>query len=338
MITYLLTTYLLSGVGLILYVLFGRKNTLLKHRRWMVHSIIALSLVLPLLPGLNNKAIITSIPQSAAGECIPILFEENGFFNFLISNNTSLSTGLALVSLVVLIVLLVRILFLIHLVKACLKEQLEMEGKVYHILYTNKKIAIGSFHLWHKYIVWPETMNELAASEKKAILWHEISHLNNKSTWEKLALGFLQVVWFLNPAIYFLKKELNSISEYQADEDTVDKLGDKVHYAELLLKLKMNQQIAFSHAFLGSSLKKRIARLLNQKEYNKSKGVFGIVGLITLLLLAVFTFQPKINKYENSFALYGQMHKVHEATGRMDFCTKCLTQCLRTAKEKSINE
>lgn len=339
MIIYLLTTYLSSFIGTVIYVLFGRKNTLLNHRKWMIYSIILLSLMLPLLPGLNNNAIISSPLQSATGsECQRIPFEENGFFNFLISNNTPLSAGLALISLILLIVMLARIFFLTYLVRTCIKEQLEMEGRIYHILYTNKKIAIGSFHLWHKYIVWPETMNELVASEKKAILWHEASHLNNKSTWEKLALGFLQVVWFLNPVIYFLKKELNSISEYKADEDAVEKFGDQVRYAELLLKLKMNQQIAFSHAFLGSSLKKRITRLLNKKEYNKSKGIFGIIGLVTLLLLAVFRFQPNINKHEDSFALYEKMHKVKEATGRMDFCTKCLTQCLRADKEKSIYE
>lgn len=331
MIVYLFMTILLSMLGTGIYLLLKPSTILLKQRRQILYTLVFLSFTLPflmsVLPQINGR--VSKIDQNIGATCQALLYKSNEFLNSWISNKEFLINTGGIIMLLLLLVFIGRIGTLLYVVYISQKQVLTLGNQTYHILYTDRKISIGSFRLWNKYLIWPELVHELNEEEKITILWHEIAHLNQRNTFQKVSLELINIIWFFNPVIYWLKRELNDISEYLADEDTVDKTGDRVAYVKLLVRVKEQQQLHFTQSFRGGSLKKRVLRLLNSKKINYSKGMPVLILISLLLTVSVFAVQPKIEAYKNKIILYEQMSQVNHDTGRTEFCTQCLKQCLK---------
>ena len=256
-----------------------------------------------------------------------LMYKANPFYDFLITHQSKVDLFFLIGIGTMCVILLLRLAYLLYLIVSSRRKKVLFDGKSYTILYPKKKLAVCSFKLWHNYILWQDDMQVLNEKEQNAIIWHEISHLQQCDTWLKIAFNLMQSIWWLNPVYYFFAKELERISEHIADELAVQKLGSTKTYASLLVKMKRKRNVALTHAFNNSQLKVRVEYLLQNKKVPKKKfatlmGFFMLIGII--LSSTTFYTMPSISKTMDDIKFYETLAKEYQNTGKSLFCKNCL--------------
>ena len=365
MISYIILTYLLSIIGTICYCLLLRKQWSAQQQKGIIIGIVCLSLSVPFIIDsvhsnrttknetcLHNHEIpemVISQYCPASGElemCYEIatrqinfceceavekanllMYKQNPVYDFLITHQSKVDLFFLIGIGTMFVILLVRLAYLLFLIKFSQRKKVVFDGKTYTILYPKKRIAVCSFKLWHNYILWQEDMKLLNEDEQNAILWHEISHLQQRDTWLKIAFNLMQSIWWLNPVYYFFAKELERISEHIADELAVQKLGSTKTYASLLVKMKRRKNLPLAHAFNNSQLKVRVEYLLQKKSMRQKKfaSFVGFFMLISIFFFSItFYTMPSIRKTMDDIKFYETLSKEYQNTGKSVFCKNCL--------------
>lgn len=136
-------------------------------------------------------------------------------------------------------------------------------------------------------IFWNEEL-EMESVQGRQILRHELVHVRRWHTLDVLLLRpFLIVFWF-NPFLHLVYRELKTIHEFEADAQALSD-GDRFAYAELLVLQTMDaRRTSLFHAFFSSSIfsssiKRRITMITQLKPV--------AAGLCTrLMALPLFLF------------------------------------------------
>jgi hypothetical protein len=197
-------------------------------------------------------------------------------------------------------------------VRSSRRERIRFGGAQYTLLYPAKPFPVSSFSLWHKYIVWSEALDALPEDQRQAIMLHETAHLLHKDTSLGIFLELIKSVWWLNPVFYYIRAELNLISEILADQYTVAHTGDAKSYAVLLVSMKEKQINTLARQLGGSILKHRVVQLLDPKETKAPRG-FKLYLLFTgALLWAVSVFAvPAIENHVRLIKEYEILQHEH---------------------------
>ncbi|MDR1937404.1 MAG: M56 family metallopeptidase, partial [Tannerellaceae bacterium] len=117
---------------------------------------------------------------------------------------------------------------------------------------------------WMRYIVISE--KDWAESGEE-ILTHEMAHIQNRHSFDLLLAEACILLYWFNPAAWLIKRELQHIHEYEADESVIRKGIDAKKYQLLLIKKAVGTQrfTSVANSFNHSSLKKRISMMLKKK-------------------------------------------------------------------------
>jgi TonB family protein len=101
------------------------------------------------------------------------------------------------------------------------------------------------------------------------ILKHEIAHLHCRHHYDKLFINLILCFFFPVVAFYFIKKELETVHEFEADALAAD---DQEHYATLLLNQHFQtQQFSLLQPFFHHPIKRRIMMLYSKKTTSKKR-------------------------------------------------------------------
>jgi hypothetical protein len=365
---YILLSYLLSLIGFLVYRYIIKDRITPKQRKIYIYSFIVLSLSLPWVftqsPDLmftDQYSTITEpddfVNEPVLDEALKACYDKvssqeglchceqlqqsnllyytpNPFYNFLIQNKVTIQIISISISIIVLLSLILKILYLSYLISTSQQQIIRIENCDYRILRRKGSFLAASFRLWHSYILWHPSLDELSGSEQNAILMHEISHIKNGDTFEQIGLIFLQILWLVNPIYYFIKKELALLNEYIADEFALLKTGNRHSYATLLVKLKERQTLFLGQHFGGDALKSRVVAILNPKQFIYMRYMpMIVVGVTALMLTLAASTAPMMTKQYALYEEYCVMHNEHDKTGKMIFCRPCLYQDL--LKERS---
>jgi hypothetical protein len=138
----------------------------------------------------------------------------------------------------------------------------------------------------------------------RKILQHELSHIREKHSWDRLFSQLICSVFWMNPFNWIIQKELQNIHEFIADRDAVG-TGEVDAFAKMLLKTYYgNHFLNPSHSFYYSSIKRRIIMLTTSNiptySYLRKVAVLPMLAFI----LALFSIQlsaqeAKENKAES---------------------------------------
>lgn len=369
----LLLGYLLSGLGYLLYQLWIRQHIAPKQRKVYIYTMIGLSFLLPLLFLHQDSALPSALQRSqivAVDDFVndPVLdealiacydkvnsqeglchceqlqqsnllyYQSNPFYNFLIQHRTTIGILAGLVAILVLLGLLAKVIYLIHLIydKNTVRKTIINDGKKYILLKRIGDVLAASFRLWDRYILWHPQLDALPADEQQAILMHEIAHLDNGDTFEQIGLSVLQAFWIANPIYYYIKKELDLINEFIADQFALKNIPNALSYAKLLVKLKEQQQLGLSNHLSNSSLKTRLLAILHPQQFI---GLRYMPAIITAVAAAMLAFSastaPVIHEQYSLYEEYCYMHNEHGRTGRKVFCRACLYEDLQKERQQS---
>lgn len=161
--------------------------------------------------------------------------------------------------LAVSLVLFVRLLIGIYKIYQMKNQYQGKELKGVRFYITDLHDAPFSFF---KNLFWKKSI-EIDSDLGKQILKHEMVHIEQKHSWDKIFIEFVQAVFWFNPIFYWIKKELFLIHEYLADKKAV-KQNDTKAFAQMLLASKFSgTHLPATSPFLSSNLKKDYKCLLN---------------------------------------------------------------------------
>lgn len=169
--------------------------------------------------------------------------------------------------------------------------------KMVGIIRSNRKIAWDGYRLvlsrtsvcpfcWGKYIVISENDYENHFDE---ILMHERMHVMKHHTLDLLIMEFFIVLFWFNPAVWLLKKELQEVHEYEADHGVLNQGIDATKYQLLLVKKAAGARLySIANSFNHSKLKNRITMMLKEKSNQWARLKVLLFILPTAMLMLAF--------------------------------------------------
>lgn len=276
MLTFLFISYLLSGIGYLIYIAFIKNRVSLKAQKNSLHFILLACFAIPFLvhsylnanPGKTQETKLiqeefvqvcdnfcpdeeeinlcydVAITTSDFCNCATvekenlIVYHSNTYYNFFVYNVDTMRKAVLLTCILFAIILMVKIISLQYIIFISDKRNVTIDGEQYIILEPNINLPVASFRLFKKYIIWEASLNQLNKQEQAAIMYHEIAHIKNFDTWWKIIENVLITVWLVNPVYYLICKDFKKLSEFIADEYAVHKTQNKKFYASLLLKMQ----------------------------------------------------------------------------------------------------
>ena len=291
---YLLEASVSSVLLYLLYVILFSKLTHFQWNRYYLVGIILLSLAIPILefPATETTGMIdikmdlssyldeynnvNDMWEHAPEAIVP---KENDF-------SFSSSTLLVFVYFCGLLFSLLRLVIAIIQINQLVKDNPRENKQGYVLVKVMKNIAPCSFWKW---VFLSEQLEN-----KSEILSHELVHIRERHTLDVILLELYMIVFWFNPVIYFIKKSLNQVHEYIADQNTAS--SDKRTYAQLILENASNGSTFYlvnSFAFLP--IKKRILMLSKEKSSALSKLRFLLILPLVYLLISAFSIS--LNKH-----------------------------------------
>lgn len=244
---------LVSAVMSAYYLLFLRDKTFHHYNRFYLLGTMVLSLLLPLL-----KVEYFTIETDSRILLLLNQFNQNSSqeventFNFWDFG----ALILGIVSFFLLAKLTLGLVKIHQLKKEFPKESIE------GITFYNTNLHDAPFSFFRN-LFWKKSIL-INSDLGKQILKHEMVHIEQKHSFDKLFVQIIQSLFWFNPIFYFIKKEITLIHEYLADKKAV-KNADTRAFAQMLLASNFSGNVLpATSPFLSSNLKKRL-KMLTQK-------------------------------------------------------------------------
>ena len=177
---------------------------------------------------------------------------------------------------------------------------------------------IASFS-WGRYIVVSASDYSRQSEE---VLLHEMMHLRNHHTLDLLFMQiFLLVHWF-NPVIWLLKRELQEIHEFEADNGVINTGVDATKYVFLLVKKAVGTRLySMANGFNHSKLKKRITMMLKERTNRWAR--LKLLLAVPVMAGALYVFaQPEVKEIPQQIQTEIQQDKADDYVSLMIFFRK----------------
>lgn len=139
---------------------------------------------------------------------------------------------------------------------------------------------------WFNNIVISRSDYESGRSE---ILIHEKAHIARRHSLDIMLCNMLLTFQWFNPAAWLLRRELQNIHEYEADEAVIQSGADASEYQLLLIRKAVGERLfSMANNLNHNSLKKRITMMLIKKSnpWNRAK----ILLTVPVAAVAVVAF------------------------------------------------
>ena len=191
-------------------------------------------------------------------------------------------------NLILLIAIIVSVFFILRFLQSLLNikkliRQYPMKELLgFYLVMTDVKGTPFSFF---KYIFWNNSI-DLHSELGRGILAHEVAHIEENHSFDKLLIELQLVFGWFNPILWLIRNELYLIHEFIADKKSVEN-NDVSVLAELLLASAYpSQQHLLSNPFFFSPIKRRIQMFTKTKtkySYLRRLTILPILAVIVLL-------------------------------------------------------
>ena len=291
---YILKAILVSGILLGYYWIALRNTRFHYYNRFYLVGTVLLSLALPLL---DLQWFTLSTPESApVQQVVQYIYQSEG----LVQDKQGLTWDQVLVLSLSLVSVGLLILFGVGVIKVYL---LKSKGKVtvmerFDFIETALDEAPFSFFrnlFWRKDLpVHDETGQRM--------LKHELTHIEQYHSYDKLLVAFTTYLFWMNPFFWIIRKELEVVHEFIADEEAVAG-EDAAVLAEMLLKAHYHSNsLSIGQSFFYSSIKRRIIMLTSSKKvsYSYARRLLILPVAIVVLVLLSFTIKDSLSDNPNN--------------------------------------
>ena len=287
LLLYLAKVCICSGL-LLGYYYLALRNKLFHHwNRFYLLSAVALSLLLPLIslpllqPAQAHNADVIRLLQVVAAEEVVVVEAKTAHPLDWVQLAT---VGYAAVCVTLLALLVHSLLQL----RTWMRTGSFIQAGDIRIVESTAKGTPFSFL---RHIFWNASI-DISSAAGQQILQHEIVHVREGHTWDKLAMQVVLVLFWVNPFFWIIRAELRLVHEFIADKKSVAG-ADAAALAALLLQTAYPQHAhQLSNPFFHPSIKRRLAMIKKLATPQRSY-LSRIVALpLIVLVAAAFTLKP----------------------------------------------
>ena len=287
---YLLKVVICSGILFLYYALALRNKLFHQWNRFYLLAAVILSTIVPLI-----QVTITNRTNGAENNAIQLLQAVESTNNYLeeitiySNNGFSQEQWVAIVYLFIMIILLT--VFIHSLYRISLIVRSHSINHINNIKFINTKIS-GTPFSFLNLIFWNEAI-DLRSHTGEKIFQHEMVHVREKHTLDKLFIQLVLVIFWCNPFFWIIRRELKLVHEFIADKKAIPGQGAEVLAAMILQTAYPKQFNAIINPFFQTSIKRRllmISKIQNPKFNYLNRLV--VLPLIALTVLA-FTIRTK---------------------------------------------
>ena len=275
---------LCSAVMFAYYLLFLKDKTFHHYNRFYLLFSVVISMILPLV-----KVSYFTMETNKNLYLLLSRFNQNQSqtTNYDITIYSVFYAIIGVVSVALLIRLILGILKINSIKNQFPNETIE-GIKFYQTNLNNAPFSFFRNLFWKKSI-------EINSPVGQQILKHEMVHIEQKHSWDKLLMQLTKSIFWFNPVFYFINKEINLIHEYLADKKAVKKSDTKA-FAQMLLESHFSGSvIPVTSPFLSSNLKKRFTMITkNQTKYSYARKLFAL----PILFFMVFAYMVNAKNKE----------------------------------------
>jgi beta-lactamase regulating signal transducer with metallopeptidase domain len=162
--------------------------------------------------------------------------------------------------------------------------------------------------LYNKSIIIPKTISN---EELNIVVEHEYQHYKFGHYIDNFLLQLFQIIFWINPFIYLLIRELRQVHEYQVDREIINSGIDASIYKLTLIKFSVGfQKFAIANGLSNYKIKKRIIMMSNEnlKKWKWKFLLFIPAFLVVFLILSFTTFDndSSWNNYEQQSLSFEQ--------------------------------
>ena len=288
---YLLKSMILSGIFFGYYTLFLKNTIYHAYNRFYLLASMALSLAIPFF----KLSMFSVTEEQAAGAKQLLIY---------LTQLPASSVQEEYIAWEIIVIALISSLFVSYLVYSVLR--------IFRLKAMNSKTLMGEFTFietdldeapfsFFSNLFWKKSISIEDECGRK-ILQHELSHIREKHSWDRLFSQLICSVFWMNPFNWIIQKELQNIHEFIADRDAVG-TGEVDAFAKMLLKTYYgNHFLNPSHSFYYSSIKRRIIMLTTSNipkyAYLRKVAVLPLLAFI----LALFSIQLNAQEAEENKA------------------------------------
>lgn len=149
---------------------------------------------------------------------------------------------------------------------------------------------------WFRYII----MSEKDWQEnRREIVLHEMAHIRRCHSMDVAVCNMMIVFQWYNPAAWLLKRELQTVHEYEADEAVLSAGVDATHYQMLLIRKAVGERLfSMANNLNHNSLKKRITMMKIKRTNPMQKAKIAFVLPLAAMTVAAFASQKVENLSE----------------------------------------
>ncbi|MBO6763139.1 MAG: M56 family metallopeptidase, partial [Roseivirga sp.] len=167
-------------------------------------------------------------------------------------------------------------------------------GKVIYLKFTGSRAPeMGRNVIVHSSITSPFSFNktifipkdhDFSGTTWKTISIHEQAHIDKRHSLDLLFARLVQSLFWFNPIIYLLQKDLRTVHEAQADEEVLKNIGFSA-YAQTLMQVSLpGYQLPVAHSFaVISSFSKRLKLMKTHRTKLKTT-------LLSIVAISLFSF------------------------------------------------
>lgn len=281
---YVIVSTIALNTCFLLYYFLLHKQISFRLRRIVLMSILTLAIVLPFIQiDLFSLAVV---PQFGD----PFLY--TGFNEFYeIEQNTLLVSGSNNYDLWAMFWQYISRLYVLGMLVLAIRFLFQVLN-FYFIIYNNEVIKKDGYQyviladkeLAFTFLNYIFVSNEIWLSDDCLLIAkHENTHVRYQHSIDRLLTEILCVFQWFNPFIYWFRKELIAVHEYQVDKAVVDSGVDAISYQQLIAKYACPpMQFSFGNHFNQSLTLNRIKMIAQNKSFSKFS------AYRTLFLLPVF--------------------------------------------------
>lgn len=159
--------------------------------------------------------------------------------------------------------------------------------------------------LFNPVIVFPPNVIKDYNDELKFIIKHELIHFKRKDNWIKMLVSFISTIYWFNPIVYILAKEIALYCEISCDAEVVmnkDYIFRK-QYGEAIIgvinKRKNVNSILVNNLYGGKKgMKKRMFSIMDGK--NKKNGVFMSLAILSIVITLTTILTQQVFASQNT--------------------------------------
>lgn len=270
----------------LVFKLLLSKETFHTFNRWVLLLVMVVSILLPWLK------VTTAEPTAIAEGMISL---ESIIASAEVVNDDT-QEGLSAIQLLFIIYIIgiavfflrevvsvVRLYRLIRRGTPLTAEQAGVSQQGFQVVVMKNEIAPFS---WFRHVVLSE---KDFRENPREILTHELAHIRLGHSWDVAVCNLLIIFQWWNPAAWLLKRELQNVHEFEADEAVINRGVDAKQYQLLLIRKSVGERLfSMANNLNHQSLKKRITMMTTKKSspWQKAK----VLVALPMAALAVVAF------------------------------------------------